>query len=80
MSKKNTINEELLAIIKALSAKIESLEKTVYSQDNILMKSGFVVTETPVPTIDNNIGSSITDVSNMEWSDIHKMVESAGGQ
>jgi len=80
MSKKNTINEELLAIIKALSAKIESLEKTVYSQDNILMKSGFVVTETPVPTIDNNIGSTITDVSNMDWSDIHKMVESAGGQ
>ena len=80
MSKKNTINEELLAIIKALSAKIESLEKTVYSQDNILMKSGFVVTETPVPIIENNIGSTITDVSNMEWSDIHKMVDSAGGQ
>ena len=80
MSEENTINEELLEIIKALSAKIESLEKTVYSQDNILMKSGFVVAETPAPVIDNAVASSVTDVSNLDWSDIHKMVESAGGQ
>mgnify|MGYP003127014633 FL=1 len=76
----NTINEELLEIIKALSAKIESLEQTVYSQDNLLMKSGFVVAETPTPVIDNVIGSSVTDVSNMDWKDIHKMVEGMGGQ
>jgi len=75
-----TINEELLEIIKALSVKIESLERTVYSQDNLLMKSGYVVTETPTPVIDNVIGSSVADVSTMDWSDIHKMVENAGGQ
>tara|TARA_R100000005_G_C4961719_1_gene178101 strand:+ start:571 stop:810 length:240 start_codon:yes stop_codon:yes gene_type:complete len=75
-----TINEELLEIIKALSAKIETLEKTVYSQDNLLMKSGYVVAETPTPIIDNVIGSSVADVSSMDWSDIHKMVENAGGQ
>jgi|TARA_R100000479_G_C6362720_1_gene193673 hypothetical protein len=75
-----SINEELLEIIKALSAKIETLEKTVYSQDNLLMKSGYVVAETPTPIIDNVIGSSVADVSSMDWSDIHKMVENAGGQ
>jgi hypothetical protein len=73
-------NEELLAILKALTAKIESLEKTVYHQDNLLMKSGFVLRETPTPLIDNAISSQMTDVSNMDWSDIHKMVEKAGGQ
>jgi len=80
MSEENTINQELLEIIKALSAKIESLEKTVYSEDNILMKSGFVVSKSPTPLVDNALGGSVTDVSNMDWSDIHKMVENAGGQ
>jgi len=42
------------------------------------MKSGYVVAETPVPVIDNTLGSSVTDVSNLDWSDIHKMVEKAG--
>ena len=44
------------------------------------MKSGYVVAETPTPIIDNVIGSSVADVSSMDWSDIHKMVENAGGQ
>ncbi len=75
-------NEELLAILKALTEKIENLEKTVYHQDNILMKSGFVVTESPSPKMNNGgIGtSSVGDVGSMEWSDIHKMVEKVGGQ
>jgi len=82
MSEENTINEELLEIIKALSAKIESLEKAVYNNDNILMKSGFVVVDTPTPKMDNTIGagSPLKDVGNMDWKDIHKMVENVGGQ
>jgi len=80
MAEEDTINKEMLEIIKALSNKIESLEKAVYSQDNLLMKSGYVVTETPIPALDNVIGSSVTDVTNLDWSDIHKMVEKAGGQ
>ena len=86
MAEEDSINKELLEIIKALSSKIESLEvkqkalneKMGYSQDNLLMKSGYVVAETPVPVIDNTLGSSVTDVSNLDWSDIHKMVEKAG--
>ena len=82
MSEENTINQELLEIIKALSAKIESLEKAVYNDDNILMKSGFVVVDTPTPKMDNTIGagSPLKDVGNMDWKDIHKMVEKVGGQ
>ena len=82
MSEENTINEELLEIIKALSAKIESLEKAVYNDDNLLMKSGFVVVNTPTPKMDNTIGagSPLKDVGNMDWKDIHKMVEKVGGQ
>jgi len=75
-----TINEELLEIIKALSAKIESLEKTVYNSDNVLMKSGLVTVNTPTPLIDNSGGAMNMNIDNMNWSDIHKMVERAGGQ
>tara|TARA_R110001592_G_scaffold141999_2_gene363958 strand:+ start:3009 stop:3248 length:240 start_codon:yes stop_codon:yes gene_type:complete len=75
-------NVELLAILKALTEKIEKLENTVYHQDNLLMKSGLVVTQSPSPKMNNGGGSStpIGDVGNMEWSDIHKMVEKVGGQ
>ena len=75
-------NVELLAILKALTEKIENLEKTVYHQDNLLMKSGLVVAQSPSPKMNNGGGTSspIGDVGNMEWSDIHKMVEKVGGQ
>jgi len=82
MSEENTINEELLEIIKALSAKIETLEKAVYNDDNLLMKSGYVVVDSPTPRMNTGTigGSSIKDVGNMDWKDIHKMVENVGGQ
>tara|TARA_B100002019_G_C21257537_1_gene594775 strand:- start:1692 stop:1943 length:252 start_codon:yes stop_codon:yes gene_type:complete len=78
-----TINEELLTIIKALTAKVEELERTVYSKDSILRKAGFVITNSPTPAMDNSIGGvsalPTTDVSNMDWSEIHKMVEQVEG-
>ena len=42
------------------------------------MKSGYVVANTPTPSL---VGSTTTteNVADMEWSDIHKMVERAGG-
>ena len=42
------------------------------------MKAGLVVAESPTPSMDNSSGG-ITDVSTMDWSEIHKMVERAGG-
>jgi len=80
MPEENTINQEMLQIIKALSAKIESLERAVYNKDNLLMKSGFVVAETPTPMMDSMGASVNMDGGEMNWSEIHKMVERAGGQ
>jgi|TARA_R100000149_G_C5868681_1_gene132978 hypothetical protein len=83
MTESKTINEELLTIIKALTVKVEELERTVYSKDSILRKAGFVVSNSPTPAIDNSIGGvsalPTTDVSNMDWSEIHKMVEQVEG-
>ena len=71
------INDEMLQIVKALADKVEALEKTMYAKDSLLMKAGLVITNSPIPAMDNSIGgtgSVPTDVSNMDWSDIHKMV------
>tara|TARA_R110001632_G_scaffold226659_3_gene360525 strand:+ start:15416 stop:15661 length:246 start_codon:yes stop_codon:yes gene_type:complete len=77
MSEEKSINEELLEIIKALSSKVESLEQAVYNKDNLLMKSGFVLSETPTPAMVGVVGtdvSSVNNTANMDWKDIHKMV------
>jgi len=82
MTEERTINEEMLEIVKALTEKVEALEKTIYAKDSLLMKAGYVVTDSPSPVVTTTIGgeSSINSVANMDWSDIHKMVEKAGGQ
>jgi 7-keto-8-aminopelargonate synthetase-like enzyme len=82
MTEERTINEEMLEIVKALTAKVEALEKTIYAKDSLLMKAGYVVTDSPTPVMTSTIGgeNSMENVSNMDWSDIHKMVEKAGGQ
>jgi len=82
MTQERTINEEMLEIVKALTEKVEALEKTIYAKDSLLMKAGYVVTDSPSPVVTTTIGgeSSINSVANMDWSDIHKMVEKAGGQ
>ena len=73
------INKDLLEIIKALTDKIERLEKA-YKYDNLLMKSGFVVVNTPTPHISNSAPMSPAgDIAKMEWSDIHELVKKAGG-
>jgi len=81
MTEENTINQEMLEIVKALSEKVEALERTIYAKDSLLMKAGLVISESPTPAIDNTIGGSagLPDVTNMDWSDIHKMMERVGG-
>ena len=73
-----SINKDVLEIIKALTAKVEALEKTIYAKDSLLMKAGLVITQSPTPSLDNSIGGvdslPSTDVSSMDWSEIHKMV------
>tara|TARA_R110001592_G_scaffold114064_2_gene313576 strand:+ start:2716 stop:2964 length:249 start_codon:yes stop_codon:yes gene_type:complete len=78
MSEENTINQDMLEIVKALSAKVEALEQTIYAKDSLLMKAGLVVSSSPTPAMDNTIGGAgaipTTDVASMDWSDIHKMM------
>jgi len=75
------MNEDLLEILKALTSKIEQLEKAVYNDDNLLMKSGYVVVDSPTPSMNIQKSSSgIGDVSNMEWSEIHDVVKKLSGE
>ena len=78
MSEENSINEDMLEIIKALTAKVEALEKTIYAKDSLLMKAGYVVSNSPTPVMESVIGGDSAlgkNVGEMEWSDIHKMVK-----
>jgi len=78
MSEENTINQDMLEIVKALSAKVEALEQTIYAKDSLLMKAGLVISNSPTPAMDNSIGGTgalpTTDIASMDWSDIHKMM------
>lgn len=78
MSEEATINEDLLAIVKALADKVESLEKTIYAKDSLLMKAGLVVTQSPTPSMNRGIigaSSTVGNVGDMDWGDIHKMIK-----
>ena len=74
MSKEEEENEMLL-LMKELVNKVNALEQAVYNKDNILMKSGFVVRETPTPAIGN---TQAPDGGQMSWDEIRKMTEKMG--
>ena len=74
------MNEEVLEILKALTDKIEMLEKAVYNDENILMKSGFVVIDSPTPSMNVQKSSGVPDVTNMEWDEIHNVVKRLAGE
>jgi len=67
--------DEMVMLLKELVDKVKQLEKAVYDKDNLLMKSGYVVVDTPTPSMTAD-GVPIGDtISKMSWDDIHKMVE-----
>ena len=75
---KMTEENEMLMLLKELVEKVKSLEETVYNQDNLLMKSGYVKVNTPRPVMGNNAAPTGDIISKMEWDDIHKIVEQLG--
>mgnify|MGYP000713045313 FL=1 len=80
MTEENEIKNETLEILKILVEKIENLEKTVYNDDNVLMKAGFVTTTSPTPKMSVN-GGNIPDadmISKMSWEDINKYMDKMG--
>ena len=74
------MNEDVLEILKALTAKIELLERAVYNDENLLMKSGFVVVDSPTPSMNVQKSSGVPDVTNMEWDEIHSVVKRLAGE
>tara|TARA_R110000851_G_scaffold151067_1_gene292127 strand:+ start:1985 stop:2218 length:234 start_codon:yes stop_codon:yes gene_type:complete len=67
---------EMLLLLKELVSKVKNLEESVYHKDNLLMKAGLVVVNSPSPLMDNSnipMGGS-TIKKSMEWDDIHDIV------
>jgi len=75
MSKKEEENEMLL-LMKELVNKVNALEQAVYNKDNLLMKSGYVVRETPTPSMS---AVEVPDGGQMSWDEIRKMTEKMEG-
>ncbi len=73
-------NNEMLLLLKELVNKVKTLEDAVYNKDNLLMKSGFVVVDSPSPSMqtDNNQMSG-DKIAKMDWSDIHNIIETIEG-
>ena len=72
-------DNEMILLLKELVDKVKNLEQAVYNKDNLLMKSGFVVAESPTPHMTNNTTvSSGYSIAKMEWDDIHKMANNLG--
>ena len=70
---------EMLLLMKELVEKVKNLEAAVYDKDNILMKSGFVVANTPTPSMGVE-GSPLGDnIAKMDWKDINEMVSKLEG-
>ena len=68
-------DNEMLMLLKELVNKVKHLEEAVYHKDNLLMKSGLVVVDSPSPRMDsNNIPMDNTIKKSMAWEDIHELV------
>ena len=75
-------NDETLEILKLLVDKIQKLEQTVYDNDNVLMKSGFVKVDSPSPRMaggDNGIVPDSAAIAKMSWDEINSLVTRLGG-
>ena len=72
---------EMLLLMKELVAKIKALEETVYNQDNLLMKSGYVVVDTPIPAISvaGEVNVETDNIAKMEWEQINELVSRIEG-
>tara|TARA_R100000152_G_C6750365_1_gene173995 strand:- start:402 stop:644 length:243 start_codon:yes stop_codon:yes gene_type:complete len=78
MSEEN--ESEMMLLMKELVNKVKQLEKAVYDKDNLLMKSGYVVVDSPTPRISGGDINVETDkIAKMEWEQINEMVSRIEG-
>ena len=72
---------EMLMLLKELVDKVKALEGAVYNKDNMLMKSGFVVVDSPTPSMsDNSVTPTGDTITNMEWDEINRLVSKIEGR
>ena len=72
---------EMLMLLKELVDKVKALEGAVYNKDNMLMKSGFVVVDSPTPSMsDNSVTATGDTIKNMEWDEINRLVSKIEGR
>lgn len=71
--------KEMLLLMKELVEKVKKLESAVYNDDNLLMKSGYVVAATPTPVI--SVSEDVADdkIAKMDWNEINDMVSKIEG-
>lgn len=73
-------NSEMMMLLKELVNKVKQLEQAVYDKDNLLMKSGYVVVNSPTPSVSGGEINVETDkIAKMEWSEISDMVSRIEG-
>ncbi len=72
-----TEQNEVLLLLKELVNRVQQLESVAYNNDNVLMKSGFVVTNSPTPSMNNKAASTFNmdDVANMSFDDMAKIIQ-----
>jgi hypothetical protein len=78
--RKMSDESEMLMLLKTLVDKVNELERAVYDKDNLLMKSGYVVVDTPTPVM--SAGDTATDVdaiAKMDWDEIGAMMSKLEG-
>lgn len=71
---------EMLMLLKELVDKVKALEGAVYDKDNMLMKSGLVVVNSPTPSMSNNATPTGATIKNMDWQDINNLVSKIEGK
>ena len=73
-------NNEMMDLLKELVGRIKEIENTVYNNDNILMKSGIVTIDSPVPAMSKRSDVPDSDtIAKMSWDDINDLVSRLGG-
>ena len=78
--KKMSEDNEMLMLLKTLVDKVNELEKAVYDKDNLLIKSGYVVVNTPTPVMSaSDTGTDVDAIAKMDWEDIGKMMNKLEG-
>ena len=71
-----TEDNEMMLLLKELVNKVKNLEEAVYHKDNLLMKSGMVVVDSPTPAMAQGGELPTGDtIAKMDWDDIHNMGE-----